>query len=178
MLPLIFSNYLTPKSQMEVGCLGTQGLPQSHPKAEEPRVTGTTRNPATSPRHKPPIAPVTQKPKGPVEINKPEKKDNNKKNKTNNNSNKNNNDKNNNKDNNKEPQGRDPQDREGGWGRGKTHTKTTGTTLRLKTRYTTRHKDEHNVAQREHMRRCTQTLTRNTAGQERRPQGIEQLSKR
>ena len=40
---------LTPKLQMEVGCPGTQELqPQSHPKVEEPRVTSTTHNPATS----------------------------------------------------------------------------------------------------------------------------------
>ena len=39
---------------MEVGCPGAQGLqPQSHPKAEGPRVTSTTRNQATSLRRKP-----------------------------------------------------------------------------------------------------------------------------
>ena len=69
---------LTHKSQIEVGWPGTQGLqPQSHPKAEELQVTSTVRNPATSPRRKVPKAPVTQKSKGSVEINKPKKKDNN-----------------------------------------------------------------------------------------------------
>ena len=60
---------------MEVGCPGAAtAITPQHPKVEEPRVTSTIRNPATSPQRKPPITPVTQKPKGPVEINNPQRK--------------------------------------------------------------------------------------------------------
>ena len=69
---------LTPKSQMEVGCPGNQGLqPQSYPEAEELRVTSTTCNLAASPRRKPPISTCHTEAWRPMEISKSKKKDNN-----------------------------------------------------------------------------------------------------
>ena len=67
-----------PKSQMEVGCPGTQGLQlQSQPQGRRDPSDQYNLQPSQEPPAQALIAPVIQKPKGPVEINNPKKKDNN-----------------------------------------------------------------------------------------------------